>query len=35
VHYVCRVAWLIGWSLTLEVVIGGAVVARGITPNLV
>ncbi|KEH25558.1 cationic amino acid transporter 2, vacuolar protein [Medicago truncatula] len=35
--YICLgegVAWLIGWSLTLEVVIGGAVIARGITPNL-
>jgi len=31
----CRVAWLIGWALILEYTIGGAAVARGITPNLV
>ncbi|KAI5443608.1 Carnitine O-acetyltransferase mitochondrial, variant 2 [Lathyrus oleraceus] len=35
--YICLgegVAWLIGWSLVLEYAIGGAAVARGITPNL-
>ncbi|XP_004489656.1 cationic amino acid transporter 2, vacuolar-like [Cicer arietinum] len=35
--YVCvgeGVAWLIGWSLMLEYGVSGAVVARGITPNL-
>ncbi|WJX25430.1 Carnitine O-acetyltransferase mitochondrial [Trifolium repens] len=35
--YICLgegVAWLIGWSLILEYGIGGAAVARGITPNL-
>ncbi|KAL5079290.1 hypothetical protein RYX36_007711 [Vicia faba] len=35
--YICLgegVAWLIGWSLLLEYGIGGAAVARGITPNL-
>lgn len=29
------VAWLIGWALILEYTIGGATVARGISPNLV
>jgi hypothetical protein len=29
------VAWLIGWALILEYTIGGAAVARGISPNLV
>lgn len=29
------VAWLVGWALILEYTIGGAAVARGITPNLV
>jgi hypothetical protein len=29
------VAWLIGWALVLEYTIGGAAVARGVTPNLV
>lgn len=28
-------AWVIGWALILEYTIGGATVARGITPNLV
>ncbi|MBA0832801.1 hypothetical protein Goarm_017166, partial [Gossypium armourianum] len=28
------VAWLIGWALILEYTIGGAAVARGISPNL-
>lgn len=35
--YVCAgegVAWLIGWSLMLEYMIGGAAIARGISPNL-
>ncbi|CAK8533035.1 unnamed protein product [Lathyrus sativus] len=35
--YICLgegVAWLIGWSLVLEYAIGGAAVARGVTPNL-
>lgn len=35
--YVCIgecVAWLIGWALILEYTIGGAAVARGISPNL-
>ncbi|KAJ7971952.1 Cationic amino acid transporter vacuolar-like [Quillaja saponaria] len=35
--YICvgeGIAWLIGWSLILEYTIGGAAVARGITPNL-
>ncbi|GMN38959.1 hypothetical protein TIFTF001_008184 [Ficus carica] len=35
--YICigeGVAWLVGWSLILEYTIGGAAVARGITPNL-
>ncbi|XP_050910185.1 cationic amino acid transporter 2, vacuolar isoform X2 [Lathyrus oleraceus] len=35
--YICLgegVAWLIGWSLILEYGIGGAAVARSITPNL-
>ncbi|BAU01683.1 hypothetical protein HKW66_Vig0148530 [Vigna angularis] len=35
--YICvgeGVAWLIGWALILEYTIGGAAVARGITPNL-
>ena len=31
----CRVAWLIGWALILEYSVGGAAVARGISPNLV
>ena len=29
------VAWLTGWALILEYTIGGAAVARGISPNLV
>ncbi|CAI5460277.1 unnamed protein product [Closterium sp. Yama58-4] len=29
-----RVAWLIGWALILEYTVGGAAVARGISPNL-
>jgi hypothetical protein len=29
------VAWLVGWALILEYTIGGAAVARGISPNLV
>lgn len=33
--FFCSVAWLVGWSLILEYTIGGAAVARGITPNLV
>ncbi|XP_016553715.2 cationic amino acid transporter 3, mitochondrial isoform X3 [Capsicum annuum] len=36
--YVCigeGVAWLIGWALILEYTLGGAAVARGVTPNLV
>ncbi|KAL9247085.1 hypothetical protein vseg_020553 [Gypsophila vaccaria] len=36
--YVCvgeGVAWLIGWSLMLEYTIGGAAIARGVSPNLV
>ncbi|XP_021756012.1 cationic amino acid transporter 2, vacuolar-like isoform X2 [Chenopodium quinoa] len=36
--YVCvgeGVAWLIGWALMLEYTIGGAAIARGISPNLV
>ncbi|KAI5316694.1 hypothetical protein L3X38_036401 [Prunus dulcis] len=35
--YICvgeGVAWLVGWALILEYTIGGAAVARGITPNL-
>lgn len=32
---VCSVAWLVGWALILEYTIGGAAVARGISPNLV
>lgn len=35
--YICigeGVAWLIGWALILEYTIGGAAVARGISPNL-
>ncbi|PIA54056.1 hypothetical protein AQUCO_00900555v1 [Aquilegia coerulea] len=35
--YICvgeGVAWLIGWALVLEYTIGGAAVARGISPNL-
>ncbi|KAM3342994.1 cationic amino acid transporter 4, vacuolar isoform X1 [Capsicum galapagoense] len=35
--YVCigeGVAWLIGWALILEYTLGGAAVARGVTPNL-
>ncbi|CAL9224701.1 unnamed protein product [Arabidopsis halleri] len=35
--YICigeGVAWLIGWALILEYTIGGATVARGISPNL-
>ncbi|KEH25561.1 putative amino acid/polyamine transporter I, cationic amino acid transporter [Medicago truncatula] len=35
--YICLgegVSWLIGWSLILEYGVGGAAVARGITPNL-
>ncbi|RZC11548.1 Cationic amino acid transporter 2, vacuolar isoform B [Glycine soja] len=35
--YICvgeGVAWLIGWALILEYTIGGAAVARGMTPNL-
>ncbi|CAI9099358.1 OLC1v1036165C2 [Oldenlandia corymbosa var. corymbosa] len=35
--YICvgeGVAWLIGWSLILEFTLGGAAVARGISPNL-
>ncbi|KAJ1393270.1 Amino acid/polyamine transporter I [Sesbania bispinosa] len=35
--YICvgeGVAWLIGWALILEYTIGGAAVARGITPNM-
>ncbi|TYJ11128.1 hypothetical protein E1A91_A11G253700v1 [Gossypium mustelinum] len=30
----CSVAWLIGWSLILEYTIGGAAIARGISPNI-
>lgn len=36
--YLCvgeGVAWLIGWSLILEYSLGGAAVARGISPNMV
>lgn len=29
------VAWLIGWSMILEFTLGGAAVARGISPNVV
>lgn len=29
------VAWIIGWALILEYTVGGAAVARGISPNLV
>lgn len=29
-----RTAWLIGWALILEYTVGGAAVARGISPNL-
>jgi cationic amino acid transporter 1 len=35
--YICvgeGAAWLIGWALILEYTIGGAAVARGISPNL-
>lgn len=35
--YICigeSVAWLVGWSLILEYTIGGAAIARGISPNL-
>ncbi|PPS02692.1 hypothetical protein GOBAR_AA17970 [Gossypium barbadense] len=35
--YICigeSVAWLIGWSLILEYTIGGAAIARGISPNM-
>ncbi|TYI02386.1 hypothetical protein ES332_A11G263700v1 [Gossypium tomentosum] len=35
--YICigeSVAWLIGWSLFLEYTIGGAAIARGISPNI-
>ncbi|XP_022747587.1 cationic amino acid transporter 2, vacuolar-like isoform X2 [Durio zibethinus] len=35
--YICvgeGIAWLIGWALILEYTIGGATVARGISPNL-
>lgn len=35
--YICigeSVAWLIGWSLILEYTIGGAAIARGISPNI-
>lgn len=35
--YICvgeGVAWLVGWALILEYTIGGAAVARGITPNM-
>ncbi|GER51996.1 cationic amino acid transporter [Striga asiatica] len=35
--YICvgeGVAWLIGWALILEYTIGGAAVARGMSPNL-
>ncbi|KAF7819246.1 cationic amino acid transporter 2, vacuolar-like [Senna tora] len=35
--YICvgeGVAWLIGWALILEYTIGGAAVARGISPNM-
>ncbi|XP_044499404.1 cationic amino acid transporter 2, vacuolar-like [Mangifera indica] len=35
--YICvgeGIAWLIGWALILEYTIGGAAVARGISPNL-
>ncbi|KAK9125561.1 hypothetical protein Scep_014407 [Stephania cephalantha] len=35
--YICvgeSVAWMIGWALILEYTIGGAAVARGISPNL-
>jgi len=35
--YICvgeGVAWVIGWALILEYTIGGAAVARGISPNL-
>ncbi|XP_027173460.1 cationic amino acid transporter 4, vacuolar-like [Coffea eugenioides] len=35
--YICigeGVAWLIGWSLILEFTLGGAAVARGMSPNL-
>ena len=30
-----RVAWIIGWALILEYTVGGAAVARGISPNVV
>ncbi|XP_027068357.1 cationic amino acid transporter 4, vacuolar isoform X2 [Coffea arabica] len=35
--YICigeGIAWLIGWSLILEFTLGGAAVARGMSPNL-
>ncbi|GAB2212190.1 hypothetical protein Droror1_Dr00025540 [Drosera rotundifolia] len=35
--YICvgeSVAWLVGWALILEYTIGGAAIARGISPNL-
>lgn len=35
--YVCvgeGIAWLVGWALILEYTVGGAAVARGISPNL-
>eukprot|EP01018_Ginkgo_biloba_P003429 Gb_36148 [translate_table: standard] len=35
--YICvgeGIAWLIGWALILEYTVGGAAVARGISPNL-
>ncbi|KAL1821157.1 hypothetical protein ACET3Z_016026 [Daucus carota] len=35
--YICvgeGVAWLIGWSMILEFTLGGAAVARGISPNV-
>ncbi|XP_077240741.1 cationic amino acid transporter 2, vacuolar-like [Tasmannia lanceolata] len=35
--YICvgeGIAWLIGWALILEYTVGGATVARGISPNL-
>ncbi|KAL5547296.1 hypothetical protein UlMin_006983 [Ulmus minor] len=35
--YICigeGIGWLVGWSLILEYTIGGAAVARGISPNL-
>ena len=33
--HIHSIAWLVGWALILEYTIGGAAVARGISPNLV